>query len=411
MAAHAAVAVENVALIEAQKTLMDALIRILAGAIDAKSPYPGGHAQRVPELAFMLAEAACRVTDGPLATFGFASEDEWREFRIGAWLHDCGKVTSPEYVVDKATKLETIYNRIHEIRTRFEVLLRDARIEALEAVAAGRAAEGAWATYEARRAALQDDFAFVAECNLGAESMAPERLERLRGIAQQTWWRHFDDRLGLSEAEAGRHPGAPPALPAYEPLLADKAQHRVPREAHDHFHVRHGFRLQVPTHLYDHGELHNLSVGRGTLTPEERFKINEHIVQTIVMLEQLPLPKNLRRVPEYAGTHHETLTGSGYPRGLAAADLSVPARIMAIADIFEALSASDRPYKKAKPLSECVEILWRFKREGHIDPVLFDLFLQSGVYRAYGERFLRPEQIDEFDIRPYLGAPVPHPGT
>jgi response regulator RpfG family c-di-GMP phosphodiesterase len=410
MGAQAAVALENLRLIESQKDLMDSLIRLIAGAIDAKSPYTGGHNERVPELAFMLAHEASQVKEGPLAGFGFASEEEWREFRIGAWLHDCGKVTSPEYVVDKATKLETIYNRIHEIRTRFEVLLRDARIEALEAELEGQPRAQAQADYERRRADLLDDFVFVAECNLGSEFMAPERVERLRQIAARTWWRHFDDRLGLAEAELKRYPEEVPELPVREALLVDRPEHQVPRSPDEgHLDEKFGFKLKVPELLYNRGEVYNLSIGRGTLTEEERFKVNEHIIQTIVMLEKLPLPRNLRRVPEYAGTHHETLAGTGYPRRLSASELSIPSRIMAIADIFEALTAPDRPYKKTKTLSECVRILWFFKKDRHIDPVLFDLFLTSGIYKAYAQRFLLPEQIDEVDIGAYLG-PVGAPG-
>ncbi|MGC3983903.1 MAG: HD domain-containing phosphohydrolase [Pseudorhodoferax sp.] len=404
LATQSAVIIENQQLLLAQKDLMDSMIKVIAGAIDAKSAYTGGHCARVPALAMMLAEEATAVREGPLADFGFRTEDEWSEFRIGAWLHDCGKVTTPEYVVDKATKLETIYNRIHEIRTRFEVLLRDAEIAALKAIAAGADAAAAWAGYAARSQALQADFAFVAECNLGGEFMAPERVERIRAVAQQTWLRHFDDRLGLSHTEARRLAGVEaPALPVAEPLLADLPRHLVPREAAQAPAAGHGFQVRVPEHLYNHGEVYNLSIGRGTLTEEERFKINEHIIQTIVMLEAMPFPKHLRRVPEYAGTHHETLTGSGYPRRLVAEQLSVPARIMAIADIFEALTASDRPYKKAKPLSEAVRILSFFKKDGHIDPVLFDLFLTSGAYLRYAERFLPAEQIDAVDIAAYLG--------
>lgn len=404
LAAQAAVAMENLTLVEAQKALMESMIRVLAGAIDAKSPYTGGHCERVPELAFMLAEAACAAEQGPLADFSFRNEDEWREFRIGAWLHDCGKVTTPEYVVDKATKLETIYNRLHEVRTRFEVLLRDARIARLEAIylhGADPAQEDA--RLAAREAQLQDDFAFVASCNQGGEFMAPERIERLQHIAAQSWWRHFDDRLGLSQEEAMRCTDMAAALPAREQLLADKVQHLFERPPSKALDPKYGFRLQVPHYLYNQGELYNLSVGRGTLTEEERFKINEHIIQTIVMLEQMPLPASLHRVPEYAGTHHETLTGSGYPRKLTAEALSIPARIMAIADIFEALTASDRPYKRGKTLSESVAILYRFKQDKHIDPVLFDLFLTSGIYRRYGERYLRPAQLDEVEISRYLG--------
>lgn len=404
LAAQAALALDNQMLVEGQRVMIDAVIRLVAGAIDAKSAYTGGHCERVPQLAMMLAEAACAVHEGPLAEFGFRSEDEWREFRIGAWLHDCGKVTMPEFVVNKATKLETIYNRIHEIRMRFEVLLRDAEIERLCAVQNGADAAAAQAAFEARRAQLQNDFAFVAECNIGTEFMDDAHIERLQRIAGQTWLRHFDDRLGLSYEELRRHEASVPApLPATEYLLADKPWHCVPRpEGQKAFPAHFGFRMKVPALLYNFGEFYNLCIRRGTLTDEERFKINEHIIQTIVMLHQIPLPRQLRRVPEYAGTHHETLTGSGYPRGLSAEQLSVPARIMAVADIFEALTAADRPYKRAKTLSESIAILARMRDERHIDADIFELFLRSGVYRRYAERFLRPEQIDEVDIEACL---------
>jgi HD-GYP domain-containing protein (c-di-GMP phosphodiesterase class II) len=405
LAGQVAVTLENKNLLQAQKDLVDSMIKILAGAIDAKSTYTGGHCARVPELAFMLADAASRKKDGPLAAFGFKSENEWEEFRIGAWLHDCGKVTTPEYVVDKATKLETIYNRIHEVRMRFEVLLRDAEIDARKAIAEGQDADRAWNAYEERKKQLQDDFAFVAESNLGGEFMAPERIERIKAIAGQTWMRHFSDRLGLAHLEELRLSGIPePALPTQEQLLADKPEHLIPRSADDKaLDESHGFKVKVPQYLYNHGEIYNLCIGRGTLNEEERFKINEHIIQTIVMLEEMPFPEHLKRVPEYAGTHHETLIGTGYPRKLTGEQMTVPMRIMAIADLFEALTASDRPYKKGKTLSEAVKILSFFKKDQHIDPDLFDLLLTSGVYKKYAERYLKPEQIDEVNVEAYLG--------
>lgn len=406
LAAQSAVTLENVNLLESQKLLMDALIKLVAGAIDAKSAYTGGHCERVPELAMMLAEAASAVDSGPLANFRFASEEEWREFRIGAWLHDCGKVTTPEYVVDKATKLETIYNRIHEIRTRFEVLLRDAEIERLQAIhERGDDVATADARFAERREQLLGDFAFVADANIGGEFMAPEKMARVGRIAEETWLRHFDDTLGLSQEEIRRRGQSPvQPLPVRENLLADKPWHVVPREpGRQTFDPAHGWRVTVPENLYNFGEVYNLAIARGTLTDEERFKINEHIIQTIQMLEKLPLPKSLRRVPEYAGTHHETMIGTGYPRRLTADELSIPSRIMAIADIFEALTASDRPYKPMKTLSESIKILSFFKKDQHIDPVLFDLFLTSGIYRVYAERFLKPEQIDEVDISRFIG--------
>lgn len=404
LAAQAGAALDNLALVEEQRALMEAMLQLLAGAIDAKSAYTGGHCARVPELAGMLAEAACAVKSGPLANFAFRSEAEWREFRIGAWLHDCGKITTPESVVDKATKLETIWNRIHEIRTRFEVLLRDAEIERLNMLLAGGDRKLADAVLARRREKLTDDFAFLARCNAGGESMPDDDVERVRTIGTQTWMRHFDDRLGLSHIEEARFNGRPPvALPAVEQLLADRPEHVVPRIAGHGQDNRHGFSMTVPEHLYNYGEVYNLCISRGTLTAEERYKINEHIVQTVVMLDQLPWPPNLQRVPEYASTHHETLRGTGYPRGLAARDLSVPARIMAIADIFEALTAADRPYKRAKPLSEAIHLLAGFKQRGHIDGDLFDLFLTSGVYQRYAEMFLAREQIDEVRVEEFVG--------
>jgi HD-GYP domain-containing protein (c-di-GMP phosphodiesterase class II) len=404
LAAQSAVALENQNLLESQRALMDSMIKLVAGAIDTKSPYTGGHCERVPELAIMLAQEAEQVDRGPLADFRFNSDEERREFRVGAYLHDCGKVTTPEYVVDKATKLETIYNRIHEVRVRFEVLLRDAEIECLKAIAAGGDETAARQRFDERRTQLIDDFVFVAECNLGGEFMAPERVERIKSIARQTWQRHFDDRIGLSHEELKRYEGTPvAALPATEFLLADKPYHIVARGPDKALDPKYGFKVKVPEHLYNFGEIYNLCIGRGTLSEEERFKINEHIIQTIVMLDAMPFPKELRRVPEYAGTHHETLIGTGYPRKLTKDELSVPARIMAIADIFEALTASDRPYKKAKTLSEAIKILALFKKDKHVDPELFDLFLCSGVYLRYAQRYLKPEQIDSVDISQYLG--------
>lgn len=403
MASQSAVALENQSLLDAQKVLIDALIKLVAGAIDAKSHYTGGHCERVPELAVMLAEEASKMAHGPLADFAFHTEEEWEEFRVGAWLHDCGKVTTPEYVIDKATKLEIIYNRIHEIRMRFEVLLRDAAVERLESLLAGSSPADADAAFAQRQRQLRDDFAYVAECNVGVEFMEPEKIGRLRHIGEQTWSRNFDDRLGLSHGELKRYDNTPAAaLPAIEPLLADKADHIMPRVSGSALDPKYGFKMKIPEHLYNYGELYNLSIARGTLTEEERFKVNEHIIQTIVMLDGLPFPKHLKRVPEYAGTHHETLTGSGYPRKLTLNELSVPSRIMAIADVFEALTASDRPYKKAKSLSEAVKILAHFKKDRHIDPDLFDLFLTSGVYKRYGERFLQPAQLDDVDISRYV---------
>ena len=403
-----AVSLEAKELIHAQQLLFEAIIRLIANAIDTKSPYTGGHCARVPEITKMLARAACAATSGPFAGFNL-SDEEWEAVHVAAWLHDCGKVTTPEYVVDKATKLETLYDRIHEVRMRFEVLKRDAEIACLKAVAAGEPEAEARARLAAEWRQFDDDFAFVAECNEGGEFMAPARLERLAAIARRTWLRTLDDRIGISHEEKQRKSHTPaPELPVAEPLLADKREHELERRPADRMPPDNpwGFRMAVPELLYNRGELHNLSIVRGTLSDEERYKINEHIVRTLIMLTQLPFPKHLRDVPEIAGCHHETMDGTGYPRRLTREQIGPVARMMAIADIFEALTAVDRPYKKGKTLTEALKIMARMRDEQHIDPDLFDLFLTSGVWRDYAGRFLRPEQIDEVDVSAFAAAPT-----
>ncbi|HHJ16926.1 MAG TPA: HAMP domain-containing protein [Gammaproteobacteria bacterium] len=404
LSGFAAVTIESRHLLKMQKDLLDAFIQLIAGAIDAKSPYTGGHCQRVPVLTKMLAQAACDSDAPPFDGYQL-DDEEWEALNIASWLHDCGKVTTPEYVVDKSTKLETLYDRIHEIRMRFEVLKRDAEIRCWERVADGGERAVLQQELAAELAQLDDDFAFVAECNEGGEFMAQERIERLRRIAAMTWRRTLDDRAGISWEEKQRKERTPAApLPVTEKLLADKPEHLIERTDNDRMPADNpwGFKLDVPAYKYNRGELHNLEVTRGTLSAEERYKINDHMVQTIIMLEKLPYPKHLRDVPMIAGCHHETMDGKGYPRRLTREQMSLTARMMAIADIFEALTAADRPYKKGRTLSEAVCILSFMRNDRHIDADLFELFLTSGVWRRYGEQYLGPGQIDEVDISQYL---------
>ena len=409
LSASAAVSLENKALIKAQKRLFEAFIQLIAGAIDAKSHYTGGHCARVPELTKMLARAACAASDGPYQDFQLG-EDEWEAVHVAAWLHDCGKVTTPEYVVDKATKLETLYDRIHEVRMRFEVLKRDAEIACLQAIVSGEPEAAVREGLASTLAQLDDDFCFIAACNEGGEFMAPEKLARLQLIAARTWVRTLDDRIGISAEERERKARTlAPVLPVTERLLADRPEHEFERQSHDRIAADNplGIRMPVPALLYNKGELYNLSVARGTLSEEERYKINEHIVQTLLMLNQLPFPKHLRAVPEIAGGHHEKMDGTGYPRGLKRDEMSPLARMMAIADIFEALTAVDRPYKKGKTLSEAIRIMSFMRNDRHIDPDLFDLFLRAGIYREYAERFMLPALIDTVNVEDYLN-PLAH---
>jgi HD-GYP domain-containing protein (c-di-GMP phosphodiesterase class II) len=395
----AAVSIESQRLQVRQKQLLDAFIKLLAGAIDAKSPYTGGHCQCVPALTLMLAQAAAASQDPDFAGYQ-PTDDEWEALHIAAWLHDCGKITTPEYVVDKATKLETLNDRIHEIRTRVEVLKRDVWIGYWRGIAQGGDEQQLAPLRDTALTALDDDFAFIARCNLGGEAMAEADLHRLRSIGQRTWTRTLDDRLGVSWEENRRQARTPAAtLPVIETLLADKPEHLFERPAVELIAPDNpsGFKLNVPPFKYNRGELYNLSITRGTLTNEERYIINHHMVQTILMLNHLPFPEHLRSVPEIAGGHHEKMDGTGYPKRLKREEMSLPARMMAIADIFEALTAADRPYKKAKSLSEALAIMAFMCRDAHIDPQLFRLFINTRIYLRYAERFLDPQQIDAVD--------------
>ena len=405
LASQAAVALDNAILIESQKNLLESFIELMASAVDAKSPYTGGHCQRVPELTEMLTRAVCGWQEAPFADFDL-NEEEWYELHIGAWLHDCGKVTTPEYVVDKATKLETITDRIHEIRTRFEVIKREAVIACQEKIIEGGDADELRKELEGRLAQIDDDYSFIANCNVGGEFMADELVERMQQIAKTKWTRTLDDRIGIAREELDRKKREPAReLPCEEDLLADRVDHIFEHDTLVHSadpDNRYGFKVDVPEHKFNKGEIYNLSISRGTLTAEERFKINDHIVQTIVMLESLPFPKHLEQIPEIAGGHHEKMDGTGYPKRLNGSQMSIPARIMAIADVFEALTAADRPYKSAKTLTASIKIMSFMVKDAHLDGDLFRLFLESGVYMEYAEKYLLPSQIDDVNIADYL---------
>jgi HD-GYP domain-containing protein (c-di-GMP phosphodiesterase class II)/ABC-type amino acid transport substrate-binding protein len=389
----------------AQRKLMDSIIQLIAQAIDDKSAYTGGHCERVPELALMLAESASSSSLPAFRNFSLSNDDEWREYRIAAWLHDCGKITTPEHIVDKGSKLETIYNRIHEVRMRFEVLWRDAEIDYLHALARPDADQPALAhALEKKQESLRDDFEFIAACNVGGEYLDESAQQRLNQIAETTWQRHFDDCVGLSPMEELRAIGLRQPLPASERLLSDKPSHLFSRTASVDYPEKFGINMDIPEHLANLGEIYNLSISRGTLTAEDRFRINEHMISTIKMLESLPFPEELKNVPRYASTHHETMKGTGYPRRLQGDQLSIPERILAVADVFEALTASDRPYKKAKTISEALDILAKMVDDNHIDRDCFELFVREKVFVRYAEAFLGAEQIDEVEVGRYLGA-------
>ncbi|WP_028304576.1 HD domain-containing phosphohydrolase [Oceanospirillum maris] len=410
LAGSAAVAIETRRLIDGQKELIEGILRLLADAIDAKSPYTSGHCERVPQLAFQFIETLSKQTQGEFAHFKLSAQDE-EAFRIAAWLHDCGKILSPEHVIDKATKLETIFNRIHEIRARFEILWRDAEIHYWQQIAQGQPEEHLKNALKQRQEELIEQFNFLAKTNEGTEFLSPDTLDRINTIGDQEWVRHFDNTLGLSHEELDRlqRSSPQPSLPATETLLADKPEHiipwgegrRPPVEASNPDNIW-GFDMALPEHSFNLGERYNLSIRAGTLTPEERFKINEHSVHTIMMLNALPLPEYLKKVPQMAGNHHERIDGQGYPRKLSGSEMTPPEKVMAIADIFEALTASDRPYKKPKTVSEALNIMVKMTLGGHIDPALFATLLKEQSFSQYAQDFLDPEQNDAVDYQALL---------
>ncbi len=403
IASFSALAIEGQILLAEQKNLLESFIQLIAGAIDSKSPYTGGHCARVPELTKMLSQAACDKKEGEFKEFDL-NDEQWEELHIAAWLHDCGKIVTPEYVVDKATKLETIYDRIHEVRMRFELLKQQAHSNYWQGLADGLDKSLLTKQRDELLTTLDQEFAFIAECNIGGEFMSDEKITRLNEIAKRTWSRTLDDQLGISPQEKKRYNEKQPQLPVQEPLLANKKEHLIKREHAELTEPGNnwGFNMQTPEYRFNRGELYNLAIQRGTLTDEDRFIINGHMVHTIVMLSKLPFPNHLKNVPTIAGGHHEKMDGSGYPRAIAAQELPITARMMVIADIFEALTASDRPYKERKTLSQAIKIMDFMVKDRHIDQALFKLFLSSGVYLHYAQKYLLADQIDTVDISAYL---------
>jgi len=387
----------------AQKGLIDAMVKLIAQAIDDKSPYTGGHCNRVPELTQMLLKVACKEKAGVFEEFNITSEQQWRELTTSAWLHDCGKITTPEHIVDKGSKLECIYNRIHEIRMRFEVKHRDIEIAYLHTLHKNPNDKEALLNKCAEdKLQLQKDFAFIAHSNIGSEGISSQTKERILNISEQTWLRYFDDQLGLSPREEKELIDEKPCLPVVEKLLSNKKSHIKQRSKDYELPDSLGIKMAIPENIENLGEIYNLCIVRGTLTSEDRFIINEHIISTIKILDKIPFPPELENVPRIASTHHETMRGDGYPRRLKGEELSIPERILALADIFEALTAGDRPYKKAKPLSVALKILHKMALEEHVDLAVFQLFIKSKVYLQYANKFLPKEQIDDINEAQYL---------
>ena len=348
LASQGAVALTNKKLVGELKTLFEAFIQLIATAIDKKSEYTGGHCSRVPVITMMLADAVAKTSSGKYKDFSMTEEERY-ELYIAAWLHDCGKVATPPHIVDKGTKLETIFDRIELVKTRMEILKRDVEIDFLKRQLNGQLPEFD-EKYSSSIKQIDENIKFIESCNVGGEFMKSELQDRIVSIAEQ--------KLFINNKEMN---------------------------------------------ILTENEVRNLNITKGTLLPEERDIINDHISITIDMLEELPYPKNLKNIPEFAGGHHEKMDGTGYPKGLKADQMSPQAKIMAIADIYEALTAADRPYKEGKKLSQAMRIMGFMKNDYHIDEDLFEIFVKSGVYKKYAKDHVASNQIDQIDEKVVLG--------
>jgi HD-GYP domain-containing protein (c-di-GMP phosphodiesterase class II) len=341
LASQAAVALTNSRLVQELEILLESFIKTIATAIDEKSHYTGGHIRRVAELTMSIAEKINGVTEGTFADVRF-SDNELNELRIAAWLHDVGKITTPDHIMDKNKKLESVCDRIEILKLRFELIKKNYQLARIrrgnEAQVSDESPDDFEDDYIEK---LEEDYAFLSSVNFGGEFMADEMIERVQRIAKRQY-----DVDGRSF-----------------PLLTED-------------------------------EICNLSIRRGTLTDSEREIVNNHARSTYNMLSQLPFPKKLRHVPLYAASHHEKLDGTGYPAKLSREQLSLQARIIAIADIFEALTAKDRPYRKGKTLSEALKIMKFMVQDKHIDPELYTLFLKEKIYLDYGRKELSTQQMD-----------------
>lgn len=340
LASQAAVALTNRLLVHQLEKLFEATIQMINTAIDEKSPYTAGHCQRVPELTMMLAEAINEETDGPLASFTLSDKDRY-ELKIASLLHDCGKITTPVHIIDKSSKLECIFDRIALIDARFEAVRHQAEARKWHSIAEGNDPAVAEQAYQHTLAQLQQEQTRLKQINQGSQRLNEDDIQFVQGLAQRYHWQHDATQP--------------------HPFLTDN-------------------------------EVSNLLIRAGTLSDAERQIINRHAELTIKMLRQLPWPEHLKNVPEYAGGHHERYDGKGYPNGLNGQDMSIQARAMAIADIFEALTACDRPYKQPMHVSKALAVLDDMQKNGHIDPEIFRIFVERQVHTRYAASHLPSSQ-------------------
>ena len=334
LSAQAAMALTNSQLILSLENFLEAYISTIAKAIDAKSKHTLNHITNISKLAPRIAQAI--HDDETIYKHIQYSKNNIKEIELAAKMHDIGKISIPESVIDKATKLQFMIDGIDLVKERAEIIKRDYEISFLKK-------EISENEYNLKLQILDDDILFIEKINMGSEFMRKDDLDRIEQISKHSY---------------------------------TKANEKI--------------------FLITKKEKYNLMVEKGTLTKEERDIMNSHAKLSYEMLSSLPFPKKYENVVHIAVNHHEKLNGEGYPRGLKADELAFEDRIMILADIFEALTSSDRPYKKAKKLSEVFKILDFMAKDGEIDLGLLEFFRNSDVLMEYAKESLLPEQIDGF---------------
>tara|TARA_B100000029_G_scaffold514204_1_gene616142 strand:- start:157 stop:1737 length:1581 start_codon:yes stop_codon:yes gene_type:complete len=346
LSSQASVALTNQLLVDEQKELFRSFIKLVSEALEKKDAVTGGHCNRVPILTMMIADEINADKTGLFKNFIF-SDDELDELYVSGWLHDFGKVATPEHIMGKSTKLEGLYDKIDEIKFRFEILKRDIQIEFYK-----KAIETSNVETQSIRSKLEsinDDLSFLEKSNLGGEFMSDELKQRIAEIGKRS-------------------------------IVVNGKK----------------------TSILNDDEIDFLSISKGTLSKKDRKIMEDHVVLTYDLLSKLPYPDHLKQVPFYAGCHHEKINGKGYPNGYSGDKLPIQARIIAIADVFEGLTAPDRPYKKGYKLSKALTILKYMVEDGEIDKDLFNLFITKKLYLTYANEMIHKDQIDNINEKEFL---------
>ncbi len=373
----AAASITQQRMINEQVNLFNAFVTMLAQGLGEKSPHTYNHIRRVAALGEAISASLSNWNEGIYADVKY-NDDEMAEIKLAGWMHDIGKITTPEHIVSKQVKLQFVMDRFEMIVQRCSSKMKDYKIEMLEKQLSATAA-GATATELASLSAecaekiskLETQLEALFKANRGSEAMPAEQIALVEDLASQTVDAFYETEVVIDHG-----------FPLLKRFTASR--HAAP--------------------LIDDWEKSNLLIKRGTLSDDERAQIKLHADRSWRWLMELPFPRKQKRLPLYAGAHHEHLNGTGYPNGISGKDMPMQSRILAIADIYEALVANDRPYKQPMALSQAMNILGDMVKRGNLDGELMKIFLKSGDYLNFAEEHLSPEQIDEVDVEAWMAA-------